>query len=100
MERLRSLCYKLRMICIPIEGPTYMYEENMSVIYNTSQPDSTLKKKSNSACYHSMFKAVDIGELLTTHFRSKNNPSDIFTKVIPGGTKQYNFTLQVLYNTP
>ena len=43
-----------------------------------------------------MCEAVAMGEVLTTHVRSENNPSDICTKVMPGGTKQYNCTLQVL----
>ena len=48
VETLRGLRYKLRMMGVPIDGPTYVYGDNMSVIFNTSQPESTLKKKSNS----------------------------------------------------
>ena len=48
VEALRGIRYKLHMIGVPLTGPTYIYGENMSVIYNTSQPESTLNKKSNS----------------------------------------------------
>ena len=35
METLRGLRYKLRMMWIPIKGPSYIYGYNMSVIHNT-----------------------------------------------------------------
>ena len=34
------------MMGIPVEGPTYIYGGNQSVLANTTIPDSTLKKKS------------------------------------------------------
>ena len=48
METLRGLRYKLRMMGVPISGPSYVYGDNMSVIHNMQMPESTLKKKSNS----------------------------------------------------
>ena len=48
VEALRGIRYKLRMMGVPLNGPTYAYGDNMSVTYNTSQPESTMKKKSNS----------------------------------------------------
>jgi hypothetical protein len=70
MESVRGLRYKLRMMGISISGPTYTYGDNMLVIHNTQQPDSTLKKKSNPICYHACPEAVAwvaMGEMLTTH---------------------------------
>jgi hypothetical protein len=60
----------------------------MSVIHNTQRPESTLKKKSNSICYHFCRESVAMGETMTAHIRSENNPADICTKLIPGGTKK------------
>ena len=48
VEAIRGIRYKLRMVGVSLTGPTYIYGENMSVIYNKSRPESTLKKKSNS----------------------------------------------------
>ena len=45
VETLRGLRYKLRMMGVFIDGSTYVYGDNMSVIFNTSQPESQLKKK-------------------------------------------------------
>ena len=67
MEASRGLWCKLRMMGVPIAGPTYTYGDNMSVIYNTQRPESTLRKKSNSVCFHVVPEAVAMGELLTGH---------------------------------
>ena len=47
-ETLHGLRYKLRMMGISIKGPSYIYEDNMSVIHNTQRPESTMRKKNNS----------------------------------------------------
>ena len=46
IDALQGLRYKLRMMGIPISGPSYIYGENMSVVHNTSRPESVLRKKS------------------------------------------------------
>ena len=48
LETLSGIRYKLRIIGVLISGPSYIYGDNMSVIYNTQHPEYTLKKKSNS----------------------------------------------------
>ena len=35
VEALRGIRYKLRMMGVPLTVPTYVYGDNMSVIYNT-----------------------------------------------------------------
>jgi hypothetical protein len=48
IEITRGLRYKLRMMGVTIDGPTYVYGDNMSVVHNTQRPESILKKKSNA----------------------------------------------------
>lgn len=96
-EAARGMRYKLRMMGIPIDGPTYIYGDNMSVIHNTQRPESVLKKKSNAICYHFIRESVAMGESLTGHVRSENNPADICTKIIAGGVKRDHLTSQILY---
>ena len=43
-EYVRGLRYRLRMMGIQILRPTYVYGDNQSVLYNTTIPESTLKK--------------------------------------------------------
>ena len=90
VEALRGIRYKLRMMGVPLTGPTYIYGDKMSVIYNTSRPESTLKEKSNTICYHAVREAVASGECLTTHCKTGDNYSDMMTKVIYGQKKQDN----------
>jgi hypothetical protein len=52
MEKLRGLRYKLRMMGVPIDEPFLVYGDNKSAITNPSRPESVLKKKCNSICYH------------------------------------------------
>jgi hypothetical protein len=82
---------------VPINGPTYVYGDNMSVIFNTSRPSSQLKKKSNSVCYHAVREAVAMGECITTHIPTLLNFSDILTKVLYG-QKRKNLVDGILYD--
>ena len=70
----------------------------MSVIHNTQRPESTLKKKSNSLCYHAVRESVAMGEMITGHIRSADNPADIATKMIGGGQKRNHLVSKVLYD--
>jgi hypothetical protein len=47
LEAARGLRYKLRMMGIQVNDPVYILGDNMSVIHNTSKPESVLKKKSS-----------------------------------------------------
>lgn len=95
-EAARGLRYKLRMMGIAVNDPNYIYGDNMSVIHNTQRPESTLKKKSISICYHFMRESVAMGESLTAHIRSEDNPADICTKVMTGGMKRDRLTAMIL----
>ena len=84
MESLRGLRYKLRKMGVPIDGPLLIYGDNMLVIHNTQQPESTLKKKSNSIAYHAVRESAAMGESLTGHVGTNDNPADLATKVLYG----------------
>ena len=88
VETLRGIRYKLRMLGIPINGATRVFGDNMSVVNNSSKPESTLKKKSNSICYHLVREAVAMGEALVAHIPTKKNFADLFTKALSGVTRR------------
>ena len=89
VEALRGIRYKLRMMGIPIDGATHIYGDSMSVINNTSKPESKLKKKNNAVCYHTVRESVAMGESLTAHIDGDENPADLLTKVICGSKRRY-----------
>ena len=97
VETLRGIRYKLTMIGVEVSGPTYVYGDNMSVIHNTFKPESVLKKKSNSICYHFVREAVAMKECLTTHVPTLRNWADLLTKVL-SGMKRRNLVQGVLYD--
>ena len=66
---------------VSISGPSLIYGDNMSVIHNTQQPDSRLKKKSNSVFYHAISEYVAMKESLTGHVPSVDNPAENFRKL-------------------
>jgi hypothetical protein len=98
METLRGIRYKLQMMGVPLSGPSYIYGDNMSVVHNTQRPESVLKKKSNSVCYHAVREAVAMGECLVGHVPTNDNPADICTKIIPGGQKRDHLVGLILYD--
>ena len=98
VEAVRGLRYKLRMMGIPVSGPALVYGDNMSVIHNTQRPESVLKKKSNSICYHAVRESVAMGECLTTHISTTMNPADVATKVLPGGQKRDHLLGLIIYD--
>jgi hypothetical protein len=84
IEKLRGLQYKLRMMGIPLTGPSYIYGDNKLQVTNSPRPESTLKKKRNSICYHAVRESVAMGESMITHISTGHNHSDLMTKVTSG----------------
>jgi hypothetical protein len=72
------------MMGIPLSGPTYIYCENKSQVTNSSRPESTLKKKCKSICYHAICESVAMGETLLMHIRTGEILADFLTKTTSG----------------
>ena len=97
IETCRGIRYKLRMMGVPIKGPTYVFGDNMSVIHNSSKVESVLKKKCNSVCYHAVRESVAMGETLVAHVSTHENPADLMTKCLSGHKRRY-LVEKVLYD--
>ena len=91
-EYIRGLRYKLRMMGIPVDLPTYVFGDNKSVLANTSMPHSVLKKKSSSIAYHFVREGVAKDEWRTAYLNTELNPADMCTKSLPGGERRTRFT--------
>ena len=61
----------------------------MSVVHNTSRPESLLKKKSNSVHYDAVHESVAMEESLEGHIPSEENITDLMTKVLCGQKRTY-----------
>ena len=97
-EYIRGLRYKLRMMGIPVEGPTCIYGHNQSLLANTTIPDSTLKKKSQSIAYHFVHEGVARDEWRTSYVNTHVNEADLLTKQLPHGEKRKGFVSNLLHH--
>ena len=79
VEHIQALRYKLWMFCIPIEGPTNVFCDNEAVFKNTSIPDSTLKKKHPSICYHRARETVAARTMRVAKEGTATNLANLFT---------------------
>ncbi|KAL7460062.1 hypothetical protein ACHAXS_000530 [Conticribra weissflogii] len=77
------------MMGIAIDGATHVYRDNMSIIKNTSKPESTLNKKSNAVYYNTARKSASMGETLMVQIPGAENPADLMTIVLSGSKCQY-----------
>ena len=84
VEMVEGLRYKLRMMGVAVEGPTNVFCDNVSVIQNSSNPESTLKKKHNAIAYHRIREAITAGTIRLAEEDGQTNLADILTKLLPG----------------
>jgi len=96
-EYIRGLRFKLRAMGIPCEDPTFLFGDNQSVLWNTTIPDSTLKKKSNSIAYHFVREGCARDEWQTTYVNTHENPADLLTKPL-SGEKRATFVRMVQHH--
>ena len=97
-EYVRGLRYKLRMMSIPCEDPTFIYGDNQSVLANTTIPDSTLKKKSQSIAYHFVREGTGQDEWRMTYVNTHENEADLLTKQLPSGEKRKSLVRKLLHH--
>jgi hypothetical protein len=97
-EYLRGLRYKLRMMGIPVDGCCYIHADNKSVLANTTVPESTLKKKSQSIAYHYVREGVARDEWRTAYVNTHDNEADLLTKMLPAGEKRRGFVRNLLHH--
>ena len=83
---------------IPVQGPTCIYGANQSVLANTTIPDSTLKKKSQSIAYHFVHEVAARDEWRTTYVNTHDNEADLLTKQITHGEKRKGFVSNLLHH--
>lgn len=84
IEMVEGLRYKLRMMGVGIEGETNVFCDNESVVKNSSNPESTLKKRHNAIAYHRVREAIAAGTVRVAKEPGETNLADVLTKLMPG----------------
>ena len=70
----------LRYLGVPVEGPSYMFGDNESVVNTAALPEGRLLKRHNALSYHRTREAIAAKILRFYHIAGKLNPADILSK--------------------
>ena len=70
----------------------------MSVLSNSSIPDSMLKKKSLSISHYFVLEGSAPDEWQVCYANTDENPVDLLTRPLPGGEKRRKFIGMILYH--
>ena len=85
------------MMGVPIhKDPSNVWVDNVSVVKNTSIPESMLTKKHIAISYHLVRETSATGIIMIYHIRSEDNKADLLTKDL-GGNKLKDATHLILY---
>jgi hypothetical protein len=96
VDMIEGLQCKLRMMGIPLDLITLVFCDNEDVVKNITAPESPLKKKHVTICYHRCHEALAAGFIQLAKEDKKTNLADIFTKLLPG-PRQKELLGRVLY---
>ena len=80
VDQIVDLRYSLRMLGVPILGPTTMFGDNLSVVNSATLPSGKLMKRNHILNYHRTREAQACGVCNFVHMNGKDNPADILTK--------------------
>ena len=80
VEAITALRYKLWIFGVPIDEPTNVLCDNISVVNNSSKIESTLHKKHNSIAYHAVRWAVAVSIIRVGKIDTNFNLADAMTK--------------------
>ena len=83
---------------IPLEHFGFVFGDNQSVLYNTTLPGSTLKKKHHSIAYHYVREGCANDEWRTTYISRNENCADVCMKSLPSGVRRKRRIRSVLYD--
>ena len=96
-EYVRGLQYKLQMMVVTVELPTYIFGDNQSVLVNSSKLNSSLKNKSSSIAFHFVCEGAAKDEWRVAYLNTNYNPADMATKSLDDGEKRSRFTSYLLH---
>ena len=79
-EQITDLRLTLRYLGVPVNGPSYMFGDNKTVVDTASVPHGKLQKRHNALSFHRTRFAIAAGILTFHHIPGKRNPADILSK--------------------
>ena len=80
VDQIVDLRYTMRMLGVPLTGPSWMFGDNLSVVNSSTIPSGKLQKRQNILNYHRVREAQAAGIINFVHMDGKDNPADICSK--------------------
>ena len=80
IEQIIDLRYTLCMFGIPLDGASWLFGDNKSIVTSLTTPHSLLGKCWNALSYHCCCEAVVTGIVHFHHIAGDENPSNLLTK--------------------
>eukprot|EP00957_Ditylum_brightwellii_P180467 13747199-Ditylum_brightwellii.AAC.2 len=75
-----DLRYTLRMLGVPLTGPSWMFMDKLSVVNSATMPSGKLLIHQNILNFHRIREAQAAGFINFVHIDGKQNPADVYTK--------------------
>ena len=96
VEQIIELRCMFIMLGVPVNGPTYLFGDNMSMVTSSTVLSTSLKKRHNILSYHCISKAISADMIQAIHISGDENPADVLTKILGHGplykpTKRFIF---------
>jgi len=79
-EQILDLRLTVRYLGVPLDGPSFMFGDNESVVNTASVPHSKLHKRHNALSCHRTREAIAAGITRFHHIVGTANPADILSK--------------------
>jgi hypothetical protein len=79
-ELILEIRYMLWSLVVALDGPALILGDNMSLVLNTTDPSSVLKKKHSAIAYHRVREAIAARIMRFAYIKSEENVSDVLTK--------------------
>ena len=95
-EYVRGLRYKLRMMGIRVDEPAFVFGDNQSVLANTDNTGSVLKKKTSAIAFHFVREGCCRDEWRTAYINTHENIADLLTKPLTDIDKRWRFIATML----
>ena len=80
VEQIMDLRLTLRYLGVPVEGPSFMFGDNQTVVNTASAPHGRLHKRHNALSFHRVRWAIAAKVVRFHHIAGVTNPADILSK--------------------
>ena len=82
-EQIHGLRITLHSLGVRLDGPSWMFGDNKSVVTSGTIPHSMLSKRHNALAYHHVREACAAHVINFVHISIKQNISDALKKFLP-----------------